>query len=159
MPPKIDDSRRRQMGIPRQLQQPNPAAVDPSRGGSVGYDQHFRTNQIQLYNLNLPTKASERSIKRWIAEGVEGKVPTGNRQTQQLTGEYQSLLLQCRSMYPRATADEVRAFIAAHANVPRVFSREDISLAETRIGLTRKRAATTAYQALTPENIERRRLF
>jgi hypothetical protein len=102
MPPKIDDSKRQQLGIPRQLQQSNPTAVDPSHGGSVAYDQNFRLFQIQLYNQNLPTKASAKSIKKWIAEGVEGKVPTGNRQTQQLTGEYQTLLLRYRKVYPRA---------------------------------------------------------
>ncbi|KAJ1414605.1 hypothetical protein B484DRAFT_335193, partial [Ochromonadaceae sp. CCMP2298] len=131
----------------------------PSRGGSVGYDQNFRLLQIQLYNQNLPTKASVKSIKKWIAKGVEGKVPTGNRQTQQLTGEYQALLLRYRKVHPRATADEVRAYIAAHATVPRIFSREDISLAEKRMGLTHKRASTTAYQALTPRNIARHQLF
>jgi hypothetical protein len=159
MPPKIDDSKRQQLGIPRQLQQSNPTAVDPSHGGSVGYDHNFRLFQIQLYNQNLPTKASVKSIKKWIAEGVEGKVPTGNRQTQQLTGEYQALLLRYREVYPRAQADEVRAYIAEHATVPRIFSRGDISLVEKRIGLTRKKASTTAYQALTPRNIARRQLF
>lgn len=159
MPPKIDDSRRKQLGIPRQLQQANSAKPHPSLGGSVGYDQHYRQNQIEQYNNNQQTDASVKYIKKWIVEGVEGKVPTGNKQTQQLTGEHQVLLLQYREIYPRASADEVRAYIANNAVVQHIFSRVDISIAETRIGLTHKRASTTAYQALTPRNILRRQLF
>ena len=73
-------------------------------------------------------------------------------------GEHLYLLVLCRQLYPKADADEIRAFIYSQSQDPKiVYSREDITKAENAMGLTRKRSSTTAYQALTPQNIHRAR--
>ena len=64
------------------------------------------------------------------------------------------LLVVYRMIFPKATADEIRRYILennpTNANL---YSRVDISRAETRIKMTRKRGATTANQAFTPLNM------
>ena len=46
-----------------------------------------------------------------------------------------------------------------HSENPFIYSRQDISKRETELGLTRKKASTTANQALEPANMLKRQLF
>jgi hypothetical protein len=101
---------------------------------------------------------SKSTIERWIRR-VQPEVKTGNKAMPELSGEYETMLVFHRLVFPRATADEVIAFIAQNAVVKRIFSRQRIYEADARLGLTKKKVSVTAYQALTPHNQARRRLF
>jgi hypothetical protein len=62
-----------------------------------------------------------------------------------------------RAAFPKASADEIRGHIArTHFQL---YSRQDISDAEKRLGLTRKRGCTTANQALSAANLLKRQMF
>ena len=65
----------------------------------------------------------------------------------------------CRLVHPKAQADEGIAFVAMHSRHPRLYSRQDISTREKELGFTRKMGSSTAFQAFTPINIQRRRNF
>ena len=58
-------------------------------------------------------------------------------------------------MWPKATTDEVRAFIAQYASENRLFTREQICRRQQERGYSRVRASTQAVQAFTPINIVR----
>ena len=64
-------------------------------------------------------------------------------------------------MYPKSTADELRAYIyrSAPPGQQILFTRPQISEAETRIRLVTKRGSTTAFQFYEQRNIVRRHLF
>ena len=64
-----------------------------------------------------------------------------------------------RLTYPKATADEVRTFIALHSANPRIYSHPDITKRETELGFKPKKGSTTAFQAFTPVNVARRHNF
>jgi hypothetical protein len=67
-----------------------------------------------------------------------------------------------RIVFPKAMAAEINAFLyrANYGSIDfRFYSASQISETEKRIGLTRKRGSTTAYQALLPINIQKRWMF
>ncbi|KAJ1440855.1 hypothetical protein B484DRAFT_466010 [Ochromonadaceae sp. CCMP2298] len=130
----------------------------PSRGGSRGYEYHWRLTQIARYNQGLPVEASKASICRWI-QRAQAFESTGNKSNVKMSGEFQTLLIQYREVWPKANADEVRRFIMDTAAHPQHISRQDVYRAQKRLRMTRKRASTTAYQAFSPRNLARRRLF
>mmetsp|Transcript_3698 Transcript_3698/g.8392 ORF Transcript_3698/g.8392 Transcript_3698/m.8392 type:complete len:276 (+) Transcript_3698:488-1315(+) len=84
---------------------------------------------------------------------------TGNKTQPQLSGPYLQAVRFHRQVWPRATADEVSAFVAANVSPTIVFSRWHIYNADERLGLTSKRVSITASQAFTFEAQTRRRLF
>jgi len=98
-------------------------------------------------------------MRRWNHQGIVRQVQTGGPVRHNLVGEHQFLLVYCRLLYPNAEAEEVAAFIAQNSANPVLYSRQDISRREIELGLTRKKGSTTAFQALTPYNLERRRQF
>lgn len=61
-----------------------------------------------------------------------------------------------RLAWPKATADEISAYIARNNASGWIYSRTAITRCEQRLGLTRKRGSTTALQALTPFHKARR---
>ena len=119
------------------------------------------TNEIR--QLQLARKyPSNRSINRWRQRSINlGHLRpyrrTGNkRATRELrTNDLFNLALY-RSVKPKATLYEVKAFIysANPNNLP--YSNSQLYRAETRISLTRKAASTTAYQAYAPVNLAKR---
>lgn len=64
-------------------------------------------------------------------------------------------------MFPKCTADEMRRYLldSSPLNNVQLFSRQDITDAENRIEVTKKRGSTTAAQFFEPRNIFRRNLF
>ena len=83
----------------------------------------------------------------------------GNSRATVLRDHDLMLLSLYRVVFPKATAPEINAFLyrANFGNLNfRFYSSSQISEAEKRIGLTRKRGSTTAYQALLPINIQKR---
>ena len=84
---------------------------------------------------------------------------TGNARATVLRGHDLVLLSLYRMVFPKATAAEINTFLyrANFGNVDFCFySSSQISEAEKRIGLTRKRSSTTAHQALLGINIQKR---
>lgn len=66
----------------------------------------------------------------------------------------------CRLVFPKALHGEVRRYLSESNLVnPTIFSRTDVSRAETQVGFTKKGCSTTAYQAFTLENIRICELF
>lgn len=110
----------------------------PSRGGSRGYDYHWRLTQIARYN-----QASKASICRWMQRAVAFE-STGNKSNLKMAGEIQTLLIQYREVWPKPNADEVRRLIMETAANPKHITRQDVYRAQKRLGMTRKRASTTA---------------
>ena len=111
---------------------------------------------------------SKWSVQRWtrrlIAEGTIAPYRhTGNQRARVLRGIDLVLLAYYRVVFPKALLSEVAAFIwnawGRFQNPPVLYSLPDISKAETRLGLTRKRGSTTAYQAFLPRNLARRHAF
>ena len=84
---------------------------------------------------------------------------TGNRRAVVLRDHDLILLSLYRVAFPKASAAEINAFLY-RANFGsltfRFYSPSQISLAEKRLGLTRKVGSTTAYQALLPRNKRKR---
>ena len=72
------------------------------------------------------------------------------------------LLALYRIAFPKTTAAEINAFLyrANYGSITfRFYSNSQVTEAEQRIGLTRKRGSTTAYQALLPVNKQKRWMF
>lgn len=82
---------------------------------------------------------SPSSLQRWTFNGTGRKRKRGNVGATNLRGEHQLLLVVYRLTYPKATADEVRTFIALHSANPRIYSRPDITKRETELGFKRAR--------------------
>ena len=70
-----------------------------------------------------------------------------------------ALLIHCRLTFPKAHADEVRAYIANYSPHQSLYSSQDIHDMEERLEMTRKRGSSRALQSLLPLNMMRRRLF
>ena len=153
---------RRKSGVAR-VSQLRRVAVNPKRGGVMGYSLSQRLQCISLHDANLPLSLgynvpSKRSIRRW-KHRVLHLHPTGNKANVKLRGVNMFLLYIYRLVFPRCTADEVRRFLFENSPVPLLFSRKDITVGEQRLGFTRKRASIIARQALREHNLIRRRLF
>ena len=120
----------------------------------------MRQAQINLFHANAPgIVASDASISRWRRNGVARRPKRGGHVATDIRGEEELYLVLCRLAWPKATADEISAFIARSSESGWIYSRNAIGRCEKRLGLTRKRASTTAYQALTPFNQARRHNF
>jgi hypothetical protein len=108
----------------------------------------------------VPVAPSRTTLRRWgNAPNLDRKEQTGNAPAKNLRGEHQFLLVACRLIHPKATADEVIRFIAFYSANPVIYSRQDISKREKELGFTRKCGSTTAFQAFTPFNLLRRQNF
>ena len=108
----------------------------------------------------MPVAPSRTTLRRWgNAPNLDRKEQTGNAPAKNLRGEHQFLLVACRLIHPKATADEVIRFIAFYSANPVIYSRQDISKREKELGFTRKCGSTTAFQAFTPFNLLRRQNF
>ena len=87
---------------------------------------------------------------------------TGNNRATVFRDHNLLLLALYRITFPKCTAAEINAFLyrANYGDINfRFFSASQISEAEKRIGLTRKRGSTTAYQALLPINKSKRWMY
>jgi len=136
----------------------------PTGGGTCGYDYVYRLNALRQVANGTSTIAdwdhSERTHRRWLQRAHPHRM-TGGHEASNMKNEHLMLLIAMRMAYPKATADEIRTFILTHASAGnvRLYSRQDISRAEIELGITCKVGSTTAYQALTPVNTLKRRMF
>ena len=115
---------------------------------------HQRTNNILGAGSVTP---SERSLRRWAQNGTARQAKTGNHPKRKLRGVQGVLLAMYRIANPKATADQMITFIFKCTG--RIYSRADISHREIELGFTRKIGSVLAYQALTPANLFKRRIF
>ena len=151
----------------RAPQTPVEEAANPQRGGKA-YSQDMRRHCIAQrdsgdFNLS-ETLPCPKTLRRWVdRRDDEGTIlpyePSGNSPSQVIAGYERLLLALYRLGYPEATADEVIAFLHEYGNTHRVYSRTDISRAEDDLGLSRKAASTTANEAFSPANLQRREVF
>ena len=160
----------RPRGIPRQI---NP---HPNHGGSRGYDPTYRQNMLNNAAQNIPVEASSRTLQRYRVR-INPLTSTGNKAFHKFNGRYLFLLCLYRMAYPKCNINELRRFLLeAHlnpfvVNLMRtyfniqlvqpglVFTKSDIIRAEKRLDMTLKRGSTTANQALTRQNRQRRFVF
>jgi hypothetical protein len=134
----MNDPRAR-LGLSRLRRQVVPSTPHPSRGGSKGYSQSERRAILgNAEAMHLPTSTS-RSIRRWKQNGIYAFKSTGNKASSKICGVHQRELILYRIAYPKATADEVRRFLFEDVPGFKLFTRSDVSKAETRLGMTRKR--------------------
>ena len=131
--------------------------------GAKGYSIEKRiaclqfVNQFSVAAASREFKVSKGTIYRWI-ERIDPLQMTGNNERVFLTGLDQFLLTMCIYLHPRSTADEQATFIYANGGA-RAYSRQQISKRLNELGVRRKKCSIEAYQAFTPRNRLRARLF
>ena len=147
-------------------------------GRRTGYDQHFRgfvlavrqagitREQLQLFTQfraqhEYPSLRSERRWEELLATLGHYRQcrRTGNERATVLRDHDCILLALYRMAFPKAMAAEINAFLyrANFGNLDfRFYHPSQITKCEKRIGLTRKRGSTTAFQALLPVNRRKR---
>lgn len=132
--------------------------ADPSLGGSRGYAPEARRQTLALYAAGRDdlSQASSASAYRWMRDPGRQQ-QRGGRQATNLRGYESWLITIFRTAWPKATADEVRAFILRQTG--NLYSRQDVSKRERELGFTRKRGSTLAFQALLPAQLMRRHRF
>ena len=139
-----------------------PCAEPPpaTRGGSRGYTPAMRQSQLALAAAGAPgVVASVSSLRRWATHGTGRRRKRGGASSTSLRGEEELLLVLCRLAWPKATADQISAYLARTSASGWIYSRMAITWCEQRLGLTRKRGSITALQALTPFHQARRHNF
>jgi hypothetical protein len=155
------------------------AQIHPSQGGTRGYNVTVREMALTVRHCgqendpifqNLRANCQHPSTSttyRWQhRQNTEGHVHpyemNGNRPAEVLQGHTLLMLQIFRMCYPKATAAEVNAFLFG-CTLPgdplRFFCDSQITKAEHFLGLSRKKAATTAYQASLPINLAERHSF
>lgn len=157
MPPEDDRAKARaSLGLGRELAVQRSSNPVPSRGGSRGYDIHYRQNQLALHAIGLPTEASLSSISRWNRR-LEPYRMTGNRERSTIVGFDQLLLAICITVFPQAQLTEIAAFIYNRGGG--LYSNEAISKRLKELAVTRKTVSVEAYRAFTPDALLRKHLF
>ena len=151
----------------------------PSEGRGNPYSQDMRTLVTAINQLGpLPNNVqdfietlrlnriypSHETEERWnnthaILNHARPCRRTGNNFATRLRGVDLIHLALYRVAFPKASHAEINAYLyRVNLGNPefRFYSHSQISEAETRIGLSKKRGSTTAYQAFFPQNLDRR---
>ena len=130
----------------------------------MGQEQSPLFGALRAAKRHLSIRTIQRYKKRLREEGnLAPYQHNGNRRARVLRGADLVLLAYYRTVFPKALLSEIAAFLwnawGRFQNPPVLYSLPDISKADFRLGLTRKKGSTTAYQAYLPRNILRRRAF
>eukprot|EP00545_Synedropsis_sp_CCMP1620_P011708 CAMPEP_0119007346 /NCGR_PEP_ID=MMETSP1176-20130426/2950_1 /TAXON_ID=265551 /ORGANISM="Synedropsis recta cf, Strain CCMP1620" /LENGTH=368 /DNA_ID=CAMNT_0006959473 /DNA_START=77 /DNA_END=1183 /DNA_ORIENTATION=+ len=156
------------------------AELHPSTGVGHAYSHEFR--QAVQWTRNTghgdnPLVQDLRTQRLWPVKRTERRhrhryqmyghlrrfVRQGNQRATVLRGIDGFLLCYYRAVYPTCTQAEMIAFLwnayGRHLPEPRFFDTSQISRAEDRFGISRKRGSTTARQALLPINVAKRNIF
>ena len=155
------------------LQQRVEPALHPSGPGRAnGYSEEMRAlvmavrqagastnpliNQLRAQHVFLSRRIESRWVNLVVNNGHYRKCRhTGNNCARVLRGHDLILLALYCLAYPKANAAEINAFLyrVNFGNIMfRFYSPSQISKTEERIGLTKKRGSTTAFQAYLPIN-------
>ena len=116
----------------------------------------YRVAELQRFNNGDDIYASLSSIYRW-QEDVTRRRQTGNRPSANIVGLDMFLMTIFLFAFPDATEDEIAACL--YDQTQQIYSRQDVSRRLTELKLTKKKASTEAYQAFTPENIQKAEEF
>lgn len=166
---------------PPPLQTFRPDPGDPATRNGEPYAQDIR-NQVEflierkgglLTSEDVAAKRATdkfphwRTIQRWQVRRLRfghmrAMRRSGNRQKPVLRGINLVLLALYRIVFPKATHYEVNAFLfRMNQGDPsnRFYSNSELTRAEKDLGFTRKRGSTTAYLALLPVNIRKRKIY
>jgi hypothetical protein len=129
-------------------------------------DQHLEDHPLfnQLRRLHLyPSKRTTLRHRQSLQQrgSYRRYARQGNNRASVLVGADALSLALFRSIFLKAAAAELnallfRAQLGCGEPFPRFFSPSQITRTEDRLGLSRKRGSTTAYQALLPANIIKR---
>ena len=105
------------------------------------------------------------TCRRWLRQQLTlGHVrpmrPTGNRQSRrEITGDALVHLAFYRAVRPHARIYEVKAYLSNRFPNAPPYSDSQISRAEARLGLSRKKASRTSKLAYTTTNLRKRKLY
>ena len=157
------------------------ATPHPSGGNGYSYSHEFRQFNMfavqtgheddplmeQAHQLRLvPSTRTNRRHRRQLLHlrgHLRPYVRQGNKRATVLRGHACFLLAFWHCLHPKTTAAETNAFLwNVHGRfqpTPHLYSPSQITEAEDRLGLSRKRASTTARQALDPRNVLKRQIF
>ncbi len=132
----------------------------------TGFDGPENEQIVHLRNLGL--YPSVQTVDRWVQRHIQhGHIQafrrTGNHRSQrEIKGRNLILLAFHRAILPKATIAEVNTFIFnmnQHDPNNQLHSYSQICRAESSLLITRKKGSTTAYQAMSPINLQRRHNF
>ena len=146
-----------------------PRAHPSGRGRSHGYSHEFRLAALEAHANGLANSplvlllraqrlwASRQTIYRWrVRQQVHGHVRrfrrTGNHRATVLRGTQMINLAVWRVLWPRGNHHKANIWLHHAGGRLRFYQPSQISKAEDRLGLSIKRASTTARQALLPIN-------
>lgn len=101
---------RREAGLTRQLQQQRRVPPHPSRGGTRGFPEWYRDEQLQRHQNHELVDVSASSISRWYRRRDRYRC-TGNRDRTQLVGIDMMNMVTFLIAYPDASLDEIAVFI------------------------------------------------
>ena len=154
---------RSRLGLSRELQQDRTSlGSDPSIGGTRGYPYWFRIRALAhaanhgVEHAAITWGCHVNSIKNWQARPIPYNM-TGGSEREGLTGRDQLLLVICLFIYPHALADEICTFIVANGGD--VYSRELITSRCNDLNITRKRVSKEAYDAFSPQALQKLERF
>ena len=153
----------------------------PSLGNGYAYSHDFRqfTNFLRVNNWHRhPIIQAAQDLYLFPSPPTIGRFrrrmrrrghlrrfeKQGNNRATVLRGIDFYIIAFWRTVWPKSTHAELNASLfnsqlARGVAHPRFFTPSQISKAEDRLGLSRKRGSTTAYQALTPRNLARRWVY
>ena len=120
---------------------------------SHGFERHYRNHCLDLYNNGAALPRSKSSIKRWRYYRM-----TGNKHTHKIYGHDQFLFLFYRTLCqcgPWRLPMKSELLFFGVLETPKIQSRSDISKAEKRWGLSKKKTSTSAFQALAQANVDK----
>ena len=147
---------RAKLGLTRELETTRAVLPDPSRGGTRGYPVHDRIYQLMRAAQGQDFRASASSIWRWQQRLLPFRM-TGNKQRSSIVGIDQFLLAIAITIWPDLTLDEIGVFIFREGGG--IYTRQMISSRMQEMEISRKTSSTEAYQAFTPTNLLKERLF
>ena len=154
-------------------------APHPSLGTGEPYSHEFRQFVMNIHGLGLSNDPifanarqqhlypSRRTERRWdLFQRLYGTYRacrrSGNKRATVLLDHDLFYLALYRVAFPKATAAEINAFLY-RVNYGawnfRFYSNSQVTEAEDRIQLTRKRGSTTAWHALRPINQQKRWVY
>ena len=105
-----------------------------------------------------PITACLQSIYNWRERFLLYR-QTGNKESENVVGIHQLLLILFLIAYPECLLDELSAFIANASHDGKVYSRGELSQRLNELNITRKRGSAEAYQAFLPRNLLKRDIF
>jgi len=117
---------------------------DPLGGGSYGYPNWSREEQLEKWNAGEKTVASEASLYQWLDRLIPHRC-TGNRTPTQIVSTDLINLVVLLFAHPDTTIDEMAAHIYNEGR--EFYSSQQISKRLKGLDITTKIASVEAYQA------------